>query len=270
MRILRGMRALALASLVLASAAGAVEVRYPAGTLRGFPDLGDEHGTKVADGRWSQWVEGDRLFARLDWSFLDGRQIEEQVSFRQGRELVQESWSFVERDAGHEIRRFGVDFNEGRAWGRKGSDHWSEKIDVKPGKTFVGLGFQFAAANLLPRLQAGEKIDLDAVAFMPKPRTAGVELSVAGAPDLVRAGKSLPAIDVIIHPKVPWPISAIVKARDIHLRYYRDAPPQLLRAELPMAEVGDPMMRIDVLAAGKPLRHPEARTGRQPGDRTKR
>lgn len=265
------MRSLAFASLLLlASAARAVEVRFPAGTQRGFPDLSDEHGAKVAEGRWAQWVEGDRLFARVDWSFADGRHVEEQVSFRQGRELVQERWSFVERDGGREVRSFGVDLTEGRAWGRKGSDHWNEKIDVKPGKTFVGLGFQFAASNLMPRLQAGEKIDLEAVAFMPKPRTAGVQLSVAGAPEVVRAGRSLPAFDVIVHPKVPWPISAIVKARDIHLRFYRDTPPQLLRAELPMAEIGDPMMRIDVLAAGKPLRRAEGRSQGQRGARTKR
>ena len=256
--------ALCLATIATALPASAVETVYPQGTLRGFPDLSDAAGHKIADGSLAQWLEGDRLHVRVTYDFADGRHTEEVAILRQHPELAQESWSFEEKRDGQVQRRFTVDFGTRRAAAmklEKGKQKtWSEEIDVKPGQTFAGIGFALAAMNLMPRLEGGEKIDLGAVAFMPKPRSAKVELSLSGTNRLVRAGKSLPVNVVTIHPKVPWPVKLFIHVADVKLWFFKSPPPQLLRAEEPLAEVSDPIVRVDVLAAGPRLARPMARS----------
>ncbi len=254
----------ALAVLLAAAPALPIEPHYPQATLRGFPDLSDEHGTKIADGALTQWVEKGKLHLRMTWEFAGGKRVEERAVLVQAPELAQESWSFEEREGGDVTRRFDIDFLEGRAAGSKLDDKgkpqgWSKKIDIKPGKTFAGLGFNLAASALYDRLKEGEKIELEGVIFMPQPHVGSVELSIVGQRTLKRGGKSLTADVVKIHPKVPWPINKIVGARDIELWYFHGSPPQLLRALMPLAELKDPMVRIDVLPGGTKLSKPAAR-----------
>jgi hypothetical protein len=259
--------ALLVALLLAAPAAAPLETLYPAATLRGFPELSDLAGHKLADGKLVQWIDHGQLHVRAEWDFSGGRHVEETAVLRQEPQLEQVSWSFEDRQGSEVTRRFDVDFVLGRAAGRKVSpdgkrEGWSEKVEIKPGHTFAGLGFAYAAMNLLPQLKAGKELDLEAVVFMPKPRTAGVRLSVASGQTLRRAGRSLPVDLVKIHPKVPWPINKLVGARDILLTYYRDAPPQLLRAEMPLCEVKDPMVRLDVMPGGTRLPRAAARSRR--------
>ena len=258
---------LAAAALLAAAPAQAVTSKYPQATLRGFPDLSDEHGVKIADGVLTQWIEKEKLHIRLTWDFPSGRHVEEQAILRQHPELAQETWSFEDKTDGQVMRRFDIDFGAGRATGHKIDDkgkpeEWSEEIKVKPGKTFAGIAFGMAAAAVYDQLKAGEKIELEGVVFMPKPRVGGVELSLEGVRPLRRGGKALSADVIKLHPKVPWPVNKIVGARDIRLWYFHGAPPQLMRAEMPMAEIKDPMVRIDVLPGGKRLARPSARAAK--------
>ena len=256
---------LALAASLASVPALAVANKYPQATLRGFPDLSDERGLKIADGVLTQWVDKDKLHVKLTWDFASGRHVEENAILRQHPELAQETWSFEDKTAGQVTRRFDIDFEAGRATGRKLDDkgkeeHWSEEIKVKPGKTFAGIAFGMAAAAVYDQLKAGEKVELEGVVFMPKPRVGGVELSLEGTRPLRRGGKAVSADVIKLHPKVPWPVSKIVGAKDIRLWYFHGAPPQLLRAEMPLAEIKDPMVRIDVLPGGKRLPRPSARS----------
>ena len=256
-------RFLALAVLLSASSAAPLEVKFPQATLRGFPDLSDAKGRKIADGKLVQWVQGERLFARLVWSFPDGRRITEETELHQGKELTQTRWSVEDRYSGGITRHFEVDFEAKRASGfkvegKKRSD-WSEKVDVTPGKTFAGFGVAVATANLIDRLRAGEKIELDTVAWMPKPRHATVQLSLGKPRSLKRGGKDVLVDQVVVHPKVPWPINKLLNVQDVHLYYFHDDPPQLMRAEQSLIEVKDEQVRIDVLPGGQKLSRSQAR-----------
>ena len=181
--------------------------------------------------------------------------------YRRGAALVQlpASLSWSTAAARSRGRRYEVDFDAKRAVAHKGNDHWDQSIGVEPGRTFAGIGFALAVSQLLPRLRAGEKIDLEAIALLPRPRTSGVEVSLRGETTLRRAGKSLAVVEVVIHPKVPWPVSMFIHPKDVHLFFYKDDPPQLLRAIQPLVEVGDPVVQIDVLPGGKRLSKPAAR-----------
>ena len=64
------LRLVALACLGVAFRASPVEVLYPSATLRGFPDLSDEHGHKIADGKLAQWIEGTRTLQPISIAIM--------------------------------------------------------------------------------------------------------------------------------------------------------------------------------------------------------
>ena len=83
--------------LLLAQPTGAVEVRWPEATLRGFPALRDANNRLLADGSLAQWLERGALHVKAVYEFKDGRRVEEQAVLRQHPELEQLRWSFVEQ-----------------------------------------------------------------------------------------------------------------------------------------------------------------------------
>ena len=116
----------------------------------------------------------------------------------------------------------------------------------------------YAVKNLTERLDRGEKIELTAVVFTAKPRTVTVSISRDLVGELGMGNRRLPAERYVIHPEVPWIARLFVKAPDQYLWYYRPAPPAFLRADIPLAEPGDPIVRIELLpgtesrAVGRP------------------
>ncbi len=105
----------------------------------------------------------------------------------------------------------------------------------------------YAVKNLTGRLDQGEKIQLTAVVFTAKPRTVTVSISRDRVGELTMGGRRLPAERYVIHPEVPWIAKLFVKAPDQYLWFYRPAPPAFLRADIPLAEPSDPMIRIELL-----------------------
>lgn len=245
-----------LALAFLPISAGAVELRWPEGTLRGFPVIRDARGGLLADGNLTQWVEHGNLHVKGVFDFRDGRRVEEEAQLRQQPILEQLRWTWTERRGQEMLRRFEVDFATGaaKAQKREGDElkHWEETLEIKPGTTFAGVGFMFAVKNLRDRLDAGEKVQLTAVAFTPKPRTATVTISHEAVERLHMDGRSLEADRFLIHPEVPAIAKIFVKAPDQHLWFYRSPPPALLRAEGPLAEPDDPIVHIDVLRGTSP------------------
>jgi len=247
-------RKLAVAVLVwaaLVASAAAVDWTVFEGTARGFPVLRDAAGKKLADGDFAQWIDGSQLHARTRWEFGGGRSIEETAVFRQAPELIQDKYSLRELRAGKLFRRFEVDFTSATAaaekQGERGVERWSEKVDVEPGRTFAGFGFTMAIKGLRSRLVAGEPIELKAVGFTPKPRVVSVEISYGGVDRIRMAQRDLAADRFVIHPKIPWLAALFVDVPDT--RIWLTTPPAagFLRWEGPLAEPGDPVIRVDLL-----------------------
>jgi len=207
-------------------------------------------GRAIADGALTQSIEDGKLHAEGVYEFRDGRQVREVTVFEQHPSLRQLSWNWEERRGSEVLRGYAVDLTTGHATARKrktdGWDTWDDHLDGTDG-AFVGVGFMYAIKNLTERLDRGEKIQLTAVVFTAKPRTVTVTIARDQVGELTMAGRRLPAERYVVHPEVPWIARLFVKAPDQYLWFYRPAPPMFLRADIPLAEPSDPMIRIELI-----------------------
>jgi hypothetical protein len=244
-------RAAVITALYLVVPAAAVELVELEGSLRGYPAMRDTTGKKLADGDFAQWIENNRLHVQIVYEFGSGRRVEEKAVFRQRPELIQDEWSLEEARDGRPYRRFAVDFNSSTATAQKREENelkrWSEKIDVEAGRTFAGFGFTLAIKQLRKRLIGGERIELKAVGFMPKPRLASVEISHGGVDRIRMSGRVVGGDRFVIHPKIPWIAEFFVDVPDMHIWLTNPPPAGFLRWEGPLAEPGDPVVRVDLL-----------------------
>ena len=245
------------------------------GSAHGFPVLRDSAGKRLADSDFSQWVEQDRLHVKITHHFVGtSRRIEERSIFRQAPRLIQEEWSWRELRGGKVHRDFRVNFRSAIAEATTaegdGRQQWSEKVDISPGTSFAGLGFMLAIKRLRHRLLAGERVELRAIGFTPKPRVVSVEISHGGLDELRMAGRSLRGDRFVIHPKIPWVADLFVDVPDTQIWLISPAPAGFLRLEGPLVEPGDPIIRVDLLSGGqsspaKPVGTSGAHGSRAPG-----
>ncbi|MBI4523225.1 MAG: hypothetical protein HY695_05360 [Deltaproteobacteria bacterium] len=108
-----------------------------------------------------------------------------------------------------------------------------------------------AIKNLRNRLIAGEKIALNAVAFTPKPRSVSVEISHAGLEQMRMSDRLVRGDRFVIHPKVPRILELFMNVPDIHIWLINPPPAGFLRMEGPLAEPGDPAIRVDLMSGGE-------------------
>jgi hypothetical protein len=244
-----------VATLLVVPAAVSVELTALSGLAHGYPVLRDPRGKKLADAEFMQWVQDDRLHVRIVYNFRANRRIEENAVLRQQPELVQEEWSWRETSGKETMREYNVNFSSKTAMAQKREKnelkHWEEKIEMEPGKTFAGFGFTIALQNLRKRLLDKERIELKAVGFTPKPRVVTVQLSHAGVDQMEMSGRRLKGDHFVIHPEIPAIAKIFVNAPDTQIWLTHPAPPGFLRWEGPMAEPGDPVVRVDLVSGEK-------------------
>jgi hypothetical protein len=244
---------LAVAGSMLVAAAGELAGQLPdvESAVHGFPTLFDLQGKKLADGEFTQMLTNDRLHVTIKYDFGNGHRVEEKSAFRQKPRLVQEEWSWNETKNGELFRHFTIDFRTGKATADKRQDrsvkHWSEDLKVEPGRTFSGFGFVLVLKSLRERLVRGEKIELQAVGFSPKPRLVSVDLSYDGVDRLNMAGRAIEGGRLLIHPKIPAIAKVFVDVKDTHIWLTTSRPLMFLRWEGPLAEPDDPLIRVDLL-----------------------
>jgi len=239
----------------LAVSAFAVEVTQPAGAAHGYPGLYDINGKKLANAEFKQWLEGDDLYVVITYRFSNAQFFEEKSRFRQGKDLIQEEWSWKELSHGKPLRAFSVDFGSGIATAHitKDNKDVSEKVEVKPGRTFAGFGFTIAISNLRKRLVKGEHVELSAVGFSPfptlKPQVVTVTISHGGVQRMKMGGRSLKGDEFIIHPEVPLIAKLFVKVPDTKIWLTNPPPAGFLRWEGPTVLPTDPMIRVDLISS---------------------
>lgn len=246
---------LAAAAVCTALPAWGVPLRWPEGTLRGFPVIRDASGRQIADGTLTQWIEDGNLHVSATYVFKDGRVVEEQTVLAQHPELAQLRWSWEERKGTEVTRSYSVDFTTGHAVAHKrGEDVREDTLDdaKQLGHAFAGVGFMYAVKNLAGDLEKGGEVELTAVAFTPKPRTVKVSIRRDQEGPLTTGGRTLTAERFVIHPEIPLAFIAklFVKAPDQYLWFYKPSPPAFLRADVPLAEPSDPIIRIEVIGGG--------------------
>jgi hypothetical protein len=224
------------------------------GTARGFPGLRDLKGETLAQGAFSQWIEGDRLHVRVRYDFSPVRWTEEKSVILQEPTLVHELWSWVEMRDGQVYRKFEVDFRSGDATAetREGGEvhKWSEHLDLVPGRAFAGGAWPLAIRQCRERLLRGETIELQGVGFTPKPKMATVEITHDGVDRLPMADRSLTGDRFRIHPQIPWVVKVFVDVPDSLIWLTQEPPAAFLRWEGPLAEPSDRIVRVDLLPGG--------------------
>lgn len=234
------------------------------GDAQAFTSLIDAaSGNAIADGRYAQWVTAGLLHIEARNDFPDGRSIVERAVLALEPELQQRSYEWTERKDGALVRQYEVDFTGKRAVATRIDQHkrWKDDIDVEPGKTFAGIAFVTVIKSLRSELAPGEKRELKAVAFTPKPRVATVSV-IRERPEAVRmAGRTIPADRYTIHPEIPPIVRWFVSAPDQHVWLYAEGPAAFLRYEGPLIEPKDPIVRVDTIPAAR------ANAGRAPAKR---
>jgi hypothetical protein len=244
-----------LAAILFPRLVLAVESTQSQGIAHAYPALLDTNGKKLADGDFRQWIEDDRLRIKIDYEFDDGQRFEENAVFRQNPELIQEKWSWKESKNGKVQRQFSADFPAKTATvltheNNKPKEH-SEKIEVEPGRTFAGFGFTLAVQNLRKRLINGEKVELKAVGFTPKPRLATVRVSHGGVDKMKMSGRLLKGDRFIIHPEIPPIVKLFIHVPDTHVWLTNPAPAGFLRWEGPIVVPSDPLIRVDLVSGAR-------------------
>jgi hypothetical protein len=222
----------------------------PEGASRGFPAMLDSSGKKIADGDFTQWLEGERVHVKISYDLGGGHRIEEKDVLRQRPAVVQEQWSWEESKDNKLVRRYHANFESGQATAEKqeerGLKRWSGNIKVQPGRTFAGFAFTPAIKALRARLMRGEKIELRAVGFTPKPRVVTVEISYGGLDQMEMGQRKVAGERFVIHPKVPAIAKVFVEVHDTKI-WLTPPPSEFLRWEGPLLEQSEPMMRVDLL-----------------------
>jgi len=244
-----------LATVLVARLSPAVELTESQGAAHAYPALLDTSGKKLADGEFTQWIEDDRLRVEIDYAFQDGHHFEENAVLRQKPELIQEKWSWKESKNGKISRQFTADFRAKTATAltheNNEAKQLSENIEVEPGRTFAGFGFTLALQNLRKRLINGEKVELKAVGFTPKPRIATVQVSYAGLDRVRMSGRSLKGDRFVIHPEMPPIAKLFIHLPDTQIWLTNPAPAGFLRWEGPVVVPSDPLIRVDLVSGSK-------------------
>jgi hypothetical protein len=253
--VVLGMLALGVLGWLCAIPLTAVEFAALEGTARGFPAMRTLDGKMLADGDFVQWLEGARLHVKIAYQFSDGRRVEEHSVFRQRPELIQVGWAWRELRQKNLERQFEVNFGSGTAVAKKRDkekmEEWSEKVKIEPGRTFAGFGFTLALKGLRQRLVKGERVELRAIGFTPKPRAVDVEVSFGGLERMSMSGRVIAGDHFVIHPKIPKIAELFIDVPDTHIWLTSPPPASFLRWEGPLAEPKDPLIRVDLLPGGR-------------------
>ncbi len=244
-----------LAAILFPRLAPAVELTESQGAAHAYPALLDTSGKKLADGEFRQWIEDDRLRVEIEYEFDDGQHFEENAVLRQKPELIQEKWSWKESKNGKVSRQFTTDFQAKTATAltheNNEAKQVSENIEVEPGRTFAGFGFTLALQNLRKRLINGEKVELKAVGFTPKPRLATVQVSYGGLDRVRMSGRSLKGDRFVIHPEIPPIAKLFIHVPDTQIWLTNPLPAGFLRWEGPVVVPSDPLIRVDLVSGAK-------------------
>jgi hypothetical protein len=247
---------IALAGLSAVGTTGNAEEPKPVavvqaiGTLHGFPSLSDANGKVIADGELTQELSGDQLVVHLHWVFADGRKVDEQDDLRLNRQLTQEHFAWVETKGGEELRRFTVDFTNGKATATTRDDkgqvkHEEAQLDLSGGRAFTGYG-----AGLAVTEKAGADSAITFVAFTPKPVAVTIDVHQDIEEPVSVAHRNIPCDRYTMHPRIPFPANIFVNAKDAHLWLTHSPPHTLLRSEQPLLAKDDPVVIVDAMPRG--------------------
>lgn len=241
---------LLLLSLVLSEPAvhaAAVPVRFTEGMVRGFLELSDAAGNRIASGDFLQLPRGGEIRCRTVLYFKDGSLHDETAVFSQRGNFTLKSYRLVQK---------GKSFDEELdATLERGSGSYTVKVKGKDGREKVMEGkldfppdlYNGMVPTVMKNLRKGNRETIHVVAFTPAPRVVELEMAPAGEEKFSVGHLDRTAVHYVLKPKLGLlRLPAALLGRtppDNHIWTVMDEVPAFVKFEGPLA-LGGPVWRI--------------------------
>lgn len=231
--------------------AAPVAVRFKEGMVRGFLELSDTEGRRIASGDFLQVGRGAEIKTRTVLHFKDGSVHDETAVFTQRRTFVMRSYDLVQKGpAFSEDMEVSVE----RATGKyrvKIKAHKDGREKVLDGKLDLPLDvYNGMVPTVAKNLAKGASEKIHMVAFTPTPRVVELEMIPSGEDKVLIGDLKKSALHYVLKPKlgVMLKVPAALLGRtppDNHLWIITADVPAFVRFQGPLAS-GGPIWRIEL------------------------
>jgi hypothetical protein len=184
------------------SPSAGVAVRYAEGTVHGFLELTTADGKALASGDLLQVPTDRGVESRMIFHFADSSLFDERVSFTQHGVFAMQSYHLVQRgpafaaDLDASLSADGQYVVKSKSHDDGKEQKFEGKLDV-PADVSNGL-----VITLLKNLAPHEKQTVHIVAFTPKPRLVGLELSPVRQDRVLNGSGSETTVEYNLKPKL--------------------------------------------------------------------
>lgn len=239
--------------------AGLIPVRYSEGTLHGFLELQGEDDSVLAHGDLLQVPSDSGLESRLVFHFRDKSFFEETTRFTQHQVFRMQSYHLVQRgpafpqdldatlsiDGTYLVQT--VSHQDGK------TDRYEGKLDL-PEDTYNGL-----PVVLAKNLRNGDTTEVHLVAFTPRPRLIGLEISFVAASSVLLGGRAKATAHYRLKPRLGALTAFFAKLLgklppDSHVWVVTDEVPAFIHFKGPL--YSGPTWQMSLTAPTRPKRPP--------------
>lgn len=196
---------LLLAALLAAARptqAAPVPVRFAEGMVRGFLELSDSSGRRIASGDYFQSARAGEIKSRTVLYFKDGSLHDETAFFTQKRSFIMQRYRLVQKGKAFETDiEVSLERKTGRyrvaTKGRKGREKVLEgRLDLPP-DVYNGM-----VPTVVKNLPKGRKETVHIVAFTPAPKVVELEMVPSGEEKMLVGDLEKSAMHYVLKPKL--------------------------------------------------------------------
>lgn len=229
--------------------AAPVQVRFTEGMVRGFLQLTDSGGRRIASGDFIQSHRGGEIKARTVLYFKDGSLHDETAVFTQQSTFLLKSYRLIQRGKAF---KDDLDVSLERETGKyrvkvKGTDGREKVLEGEldlPPDVYNGM-----VPTALKNLTKGDRETIHVVAFTPAPRVIELEMTPAGEEKMMIGDLKKSAVHYVLKPKLGiLRLPAALLGRtppDNHIWTVMEDVPAFVKFAGPLA-LGGPIWRIEL------------------------
>lgn len=228
--------------------AAPVEVRFTEGMARGFLELSDSAGKRIASGDFLQIPKDGGIKSRVVLYFKDGSLHDETVVFTQQDKFLLKSYRLIQK---------GKSFDDDLDITVERSGKYRVKVKGKEGVEKVLEGdldlppdvYNGMVPTVMKNLTKGSRETIHVVAFTPAPRVIELEMAPAGSTKVQVGDLEKTAVHYVLKPRLGLlRLPAALWGRtppDNHIWTVMDDVPAFVKFVGPLAN-GGPIWRIEL------------------------
>lgn len=235
--------------------AAPVSVRFNEGMVRGFLELNDSSGKRIASGDFLQLPREGEVKSRIVLYFKDGSLHDETVVFSQQHSFLLKSYRLIQKG-----KSFDEDLDVSL---ERGTGKYRVKVKGKDGREKVLEGelelpadvYNGMVPTVLKNMARGSRETIHMVAFTPAPRIIELEMVPAGTNRVMIGDLEKSAAHYVLKPRLGLlrvPAAVLGKSPpDNHIWTIMDEVPAFVKFEGPLA-AGGPVWRIELASPNWP------------------